>query len=83
MLNKKIKSFFFFLIFSSIYSQKVLKLEECELALKKNNLQLIAQQYNIEVSKAQIIQAKIWQQPLVSGEVNLYNPEKNFILMWV
>ncbi|AMA48494.1 MULTISPECIES: TolC family protein [Flavobacterium] len=76
MLNKKIKSFFFFLIFSSIYSQKVLKLEECELALKKNNLQLIAQQYNIEVSKAQIIQAKIWQQPLVSGEVNLYNPEK-------
>ncbi|AEW87183.1 TolC family protein [Flavobacterium columnare] len=76
MLNKKIKSFFFFLIFSSIYSQKVLKLEECELALKNNNLQLIAQQYNIEVSKAQIIQAKIWQQPLVSGEVNLYNPEK-------
>ncbi|OWP86858.1 transporter [Flavobacterium covae] len=59
-----------------MYSQKVLKLEECELALKKNNLQLIAQQYNIEVSKAQIIQAKIWQQPLVSGEVNLYNPEK-------
>ncbi|MBF6654972.1 TolC family protein [Flavobacterium columnare] len=76
MLNKKIKSFFFFLIFGSIYSQKVLKLEECELALKNNNLQLIAQQYNIEVSKAQIIQAKIWQQPLVSGEVNLYNPEK-------
>ncbi|OWP77401.1 transporter [Flavobacterium oreochromis] len=59
-----------------MYSQKALRLEDCELALKKNNLQLIAQQYNIDASKAQIIQAKIWQQPIVSGELNFYNPEK-------
>ncbi|QYS86774.1 hypothetical protein JJC03_01690 [Flavobacterium oreochromis] len=49
--------------------------------MKKNNLQLIAQQYNIDASKAQIIQAKIWQQPIVSGELNFYNPEKEKFLM--
>ncbi|MFK7107142.1 TolC family protein [Flavobacterium oreochromis] len=76
MLNKILRGFFLCVVFSPIYSQKALRLEDCELALKKNNLQLIAQQYNIDASKAQIIQAKIWQQPIVSGELNFYNPEK-------
>ncbi|WP_088390035.1 TolC family protein [Flavobacterium davisii] len=76
MFKKVLKGFFLCLIVNPIYSQKALNLKECEIALKKNNLQLIAQQYNLEASKAQIIQAKVWQQPIVSGELNFYNPEK-------
>lgn len=62
------------------YSQKNMTLKDCDDALQKNNLILIAQQYNIDASKAAIIQARIWDQPYVSGEINLLNPDANKIL---
>ncbi len=52
-------------------------LKDCDDALQKNNLILIAQQYGIDASKAAIIQARIWDQPYVSGEINLLNPDAN------
>lgn len=51
-------------------------LNDCENQFLKNNLQLIAEQYNIEASKAIVIQARIWENPYVTVELNAYNPGK-------
>lgn len=66
-----------FLSVCGAFAQKTMTLNEAEQALQKNNLQLLAEQYNISVSRAQVIQAKIWAQPYVSGELNAYNPDAN------
>lgn len=57
-----------------VCSQEILTIENCESLFIKNNLQLLAEQYNITASKAAVIQARIWEQPYISGEVNAYNP---------
>lgn len=73
----KIKYFFAALLLSgSAFSQQNLTLADCDEALQKNNLQLLAQQYDITAAKAAIIQAKIWEQPFVTADVNAYNPEE-------
>lgn len=60
-----------------LFSQTALTIEQCEELFKKNNLRLIAEQYNIEIAKAAVIQAKIWEQPYISGELNAINPAAN------
>ncbi|MDP1971989.1 MAG: TolC family protein [Sediminibacterium sp.] len=66
-----------FLLFSiKGTSQISLELNDCERLFQKNNLQLLSEQYNIKASKAAVIQAKIWEQPYLSGELNLYNPNR-------
>lgn len=62
---------------NALLSQTALTIEQCEELFKKNNLRLIAEQYNIEVAKAAVIQAKIWEQPYLSGELNAVNPTAN------
>ncbi len=57
------------------YSQSI-TLSECENQFLKNNLQLIAEQYNINASKANVIQAKLWENPYATVELNAYNPNK-------
>ncbi|RZJ39438.1 MAG: TolC family protein [Chryseobacterium sp.] len=52
-----------------------MSLQDCELAFQKNNLQILAAQYNINMADADIIQARIWELPQISGYVNAYNPE--------
>ncbi|NAW50333.1 TolC family protein [Elizabethkingia argentiflava] len=47
----------------------------CEEAFRSNNLELLAQQYNINLADADIIQAKIWELPQASFNLNAYNPE--------
>jgi len=65
-----------FLLFTSLlFAQHKMSLTDCENAFRENNLQLLAQQYNISMADADIIQAKIWELPQVSGYVNAYNPE--------
>ncbi len=56
-------------------AQQHMSLLDCENAFQKNNLQLLAQQYNINFADADILQAKIWELPQLSGYVNAYNPE--------
>ncbi|MDR2237955.1 MAG: TolC family protein [Chryseobacterium sp.] len=55
--------------------QRELSLLECEEAFQKNNLQLLAEQYNINMADADILQSKIWELPQLSGQINAYNPE--------
>lgn len=61
----------------SCFSQTEMSLTNAEEALQKNNLQLLAQQYNISVAQANVIQAKIWDLPYLSLELNAINPQNN------
>jgi len=66
-----------FLTCLGVFAQKKLDLQTCESLFVKNNLALLAEQYNIDMAKAQIIQAKIWDLPVLSGELNTINPSNS------
>lgn len=70
-----------FVVISSVISaQQQMSLLECENAFQQNNLQLLAEQYSINMADADILQAKIWELPQMSGYINGYNPEdKRFL----
>ena len=61
----------------AVFAQKTVTLQDCESQFLKNNLFLLASQYNIDASKALTIQARIWDNPVLSAELNAYNPERN------
>lgn len=65
----------FVVISSLMTAQQQMSLLDCENAFQTNNLQLIAEQYNINMADADILQAKIWELPQLSGYINAYNPE--------
>ena len=54
-----------------------ISLPEAESIFLKNNLTLLAAHYNIDASKALTIQARIWDNPTFSADLNAYNPENN------
>lgn len=58
-------------------AQKTVTLQDCESQFLKNNLFLLASQYNIDASKALAIQARIWENPVITAELNAYNPERD------
>jgi cobalt-zinc-cadmium efflux system outer membrane protein len=60
-----------------VLSQKNVTLEDCESQFLKNNLFLLASHYNIDASKALTIQARIWDNPVISAELNAYNPDRD------
>ncbi|GEN69374.1 TolC family protein [Chryseobacterium rhizosphaerae] len=70
----------FLAISSFVAGQQQMSLLDCEEAFQKNNLQLLAAQYNISEAEADIIQAKIWDLPNLSVELNAIDPENNKIL---
>lgn len=57
-----------------------LTLDSAENMFLRNNYQLLAQQYNIDVQKAQVIQAKLYPNPNVSLSTAIYNPDAKKIL---
>ncbi|MCT2407416.1 TolC family protein [Chryseobacterium antibioticum] len=65
----------FIAVSSFMAGQQQMSLLDCEEAFQKNNLQLLAEQYNINMADADILQAKIWELPQLSGQINAYNPE--------
>jgi outer membrane protein, heavy metal efflux system len=77
---KKIIILFLILSTSLSFAQKPLTLKEAEEELQKNNLLLLAEQYNIPIAEAAVIQAKIWELPYVSGEFNAINPQNKSVL---
>lgn len=67
-------------ISSVISAQQQMSLLECENAFQQNNLQLLAEQYSINMADADILQAKIWELPQMGGYINGYNPQdKRFL----
>lgn len=67
---------FFFSSFSFAYDTLRISLEEAEAIFLKQNLLLIAQQYNVEAQSALIIQSRLWANPRISAEINAYNPDR-------
>jgi len=75
---KKLYALFLLILFNQAgMAQKTVTLQDCESQFLKNNLFLLASQYNIDASKALTIQAKIWDNPTLSAELNAYNPDAN------
>ncbi|MDI1355139.1 MAG: TolC family protein [bacterium] len=56
-------------------STRSLTLDECEGLFLKNNLMLLAGQYNISAKQALIIQAKAYPNPIFSADINVYDPQ--------
>lgn len=70
-----------FVALSSLLSaQRQMSVRECETAFQRNNLHLLAAQYNINMADADIMQARIWELPRVDLQINAYNPEDHKIL---
>ena len=55
-------------------------LHDAEQIFLQKNLSLLAQRYNIDIAKAQVIQAKLYNNPNVQVIGNLYNAEQKKIL---
>ena len=54
-----------------------LSLPQAEERFLKMNLWLLAEQYNVDAQQALVIQARLWNNPTLSSELNAYNPERD------
>lgn len=52
-----------------------LKLPDAERIFIEKNLSLIAEKYNVSIAKAQVIQAKLFDNPNIQLTGNIYNPQ--------
>lgn len=52
-----------------------LTLAQAEQHFVQSNLQLLAQRFNVTATQAQILQARLWDNPVVGVEQNIHNPE--------
>lgn len=74
MIKKLLATAMHLLLVLNVFSQQKLTLQQAEQLLQKNNLLLLAEQFNINASQAAVIQAKIWDQPYVFADLNAINP---------
>ena len=63
---------------AALYAQNqtdtlILKFQDAEKRFLVNNFSLIAQRYNVDASKALIQQARLWDNPALSTDQNLYS----------
>ncbi len=64
------------LVPAAVFSQQKITLAECETAFVRNNMELLAEQYNIPAQDAEVLQARIWDLPEISFESNLIRPSQ-------
>ncbi|MCE1197686.1 MAG: TolC family protein [Marinilabiliales bacterium] len=57
--------------------EMTLSLQACESLFVKNNLELLAGKFHVEAAHAEVIQARIWENPVATFGFNGYNPEKS------
>lgn len=69
--------FCFLSITSPAQQTRSLTLNACEEIFLKNNLILLAQQYNISAKQALVIQAKAYPNPTFNADFNMYDPQNN------
>jgi outer membrane protein, heavy metal efflux system len=78
------KSIFIWLILLATAAQAQdtlsLSLQQTDSIFLKNNLLLLAARYKVDASKALVQQARLWNNPQLSTEWNLYNPAKDKFL---
>lgn len=70
-------TFTLFLIFScSLWAQSnplKLTMKEAEELFRTHNLLLVAEYYNVDMAQAQVVQAKLFDNPIITLEQNIYN----------
>ena len=74
-MNRRVTLLLFLsLLFSGAKASVVsLSLKESEQRFSEHNLEVIAERYNIDIAEAQVVQAKLFENPVVSLEQNVYN----------
>ena len=76
-MNRVFLISFFLLLTGGICAQQAttgtLTLKEAEQRFLERNLSLIAERYNIDMAQAQVLQAKLFENPVISLEQNVYN----------
>ena len=75
-MNKAFLFLLFLLLAGKMCAQQVagtLTLKEAEQRFLERNLSLIAERYNIDMAQAQVLQAKLFENPVISLEQNVYN----------
>jgi len=67
-------------ISTTLFAQDSLRLSirQADSLFLKNNLQLLAEKYQIDISKSIEIQDKLWDNPNLSFELSAYNPSRGF-----
>ena len=75
-MNRSFLFLLFLLLAGKMCAQQVagtLTLKEAEQRFLERNLSLIAERYNIDMAQAQVLQAKLFENPVISLEQNVYN----------
>ena len=75
-MNRAFLFLLFLLLPGKMCAQQVagtLTLKEAEQRFLERNLSLIAERYNIDMAQAQVLQAKLFENPVISLEQNVYN----------
>ena len=75
-MNRAFLFLLFLLLAGKMCAQQVagtLTLKEAEQRFLERNLSLIAERYNIDMAQAQVLQAKWFENPVISLEQNVYN----------
>lgn len=75
-MDKKVTLLLFLSSFFStgaIASEISFSLQEAEKRFSEHNLEVIAERYNIDIAEAQVLQAKLFENPVISFEQNVYN----------
>ena len=75
-MNRAFLFLLFLLLAGKMCAQQVagtLTLKEAEQRFLERNLSLIAERYNIDMAQAQVLQAKLFENPVISLEQNGYN----------
>lgn len=75
-MNRAFLILLFLLLAGKMCAQQVagtLTLKEAEQRFLERNLSLIAERYNIDMAQTQVLQAKLFENPVISLEQNVYN----------
>ena len=75
-MNRAFLFLLFLLLAGKMCAQQVagtLTQKEAEQRFLERNLSLIAERYNIDMAQAQVLQAKLFENPVISLEQNVYN----------
>ena len=65
--------FFFIGIMTGILQAQTLTLKDAGQLFLKQNLSLIAARYDMDIAQAQVLQARLFENPVISLEQNVYN----------
>ncbi|MCC6251326.1 MAG: TolC family protein [Bacteroidia bacterium] len=79
-LGLKVRFLIIFLLFIKVtvaQTEKKVTLKEADSLFLKNNYYLLASSLNIDMAKAQVLQARLFPNMVLSADFNVYDPDNN------